>query len=958
MDYLLRLLRPILLLISLNIISGCAVATSFIQSKEDQLYHSGKYAELVDQLELSFPGEERYRILAENRARIVRNQPTNFDLIRYHFYTRYLIHSLIETGKLEEAERLCDRAIKENNSLSNLFQQYHYGLRSSVELNEENFTKLQLYKGYITWFRTGDYNKAVKYFSAIKLDNLSPKDKIYVLLDQGFFYDKIIGDYAKSLAQLEEVIRLTENLGLFDTDSKYAYSLQAYRRMMQIYTTLGRLERGKKILDAYENSTGKLIFKFGKSMLGSSQYFRGYLSMMDASAGALFALSRDFDKSKEYFDRAWNVVKNIDEHSDHMWDQNALGTYFVLYGTYYLGLQNKYKEAVDYVDRGLNHLRPYYIEAIETEIDIESAYIYSAELHYKLGNLGMALRRATEAIEYSERYHNKIKTASAYTLIGQIHLTQNEIIGAQNAFQNALAQIGQVESTENWKLFFGMGQVYEMSDDVSNAVSFYRRAAADVEKLWEGRFKDVNKQLSFLEDRLSVYEPLIRLLINQGKTEEAVSFMEKSKSRTAYETSPYYHTESSLSNRGYSASPDNTVTSNKTLTASEIKKLLPADTVLLEYYVGDKSVMGAVISSNKKIYAKILPITSQQLKEKVKRFRETVDSPRSDEYYIEEGVQLYAELVKPFENYLSEYQRLGIVPHGVLHYLPFQALVTNKEGEIIESSAVKKPRRPMTKSTYNNAQLNRPTFLVDHYSIFYSPSATILSIAHNHNTMRRGKLLAIGSPPEIKFKDSSSQIRLYEKLSSAEEEISKAGTFFQSKQVFVDSEATETAVKKYAADYDVLLFPVHGEFNNLNPLRSCLVFKKDSENDGLLTVGEIEKMNFNASLIVLSACESGLVASYKGMAEDLTKSDFPLGDDLFGLQRAFIKSGSASILSTLWKVDSESTASLVAKFFEQYRIGSDKASALQSAQRYLMQSNQDWMRPYYWAPFVLSGDWL
>jgi CHAT domain-containing protein len=950
----------ILLMIFLNVISGCAVTSSLLQSKEDQLYHAGRYEELISQIKHACPEHERQRILAENKARVKANQSTGFNLIYYHFYTRYLIYSLIETGKFDEALQLCNRTIEECRTLSMLFQQYHYSFRSPVELNDETLARLQLYKGYITWFRTGDYDQSFKYFSDIKLEILPPKDKIYVLLDRGFFYDKIIGDYPKAINQFEEVIRLTKTLGLFDIDSKYAYSLQAYRRIMLIYTKLGQLEQAKKILDEYELSTGDIAFKFGKMALSSSQYFRGYLSMMDASAGALFALSRDFDKSKKYFNKAWNVVKNIDIQSQDMWDQNALGTYFVLYGTYYLGLQNKYREAVECVDRGLKHLKPYYIEAIETEIDIESTYLYSAELHYILGNKQMALSQVTEAIKYSERYYNRITAARAYTLVGQIYLNQGDLKEAKDAYNTALRLIGKVESTENWKLFFGLGQVYEQSDDTTNAISFYKYAVEEVEKLWDGRFKDTQKQLSFLENRLSVYEPLTRLLISQRQAEEAVAYMEKSKSRTFYETSPYYTRDNDTKkNVGYLEESPKSALFSKTLTVKEIKAMLPTDTVLLEYYVGEKIVVGATISNRNGVHAQILPLTAQQLKGMVKKFRNTIDYPVGDKSYIEVGAQLYDLLVKPFEKYLSGHQRLGIIPHGILHYLPFQALVASKEGKP-EEFATEMPQNKVSPNQIEPSKYtfkNRPVFLLDHYAIFYSPSATILGIAKHMNTNRHESLLAVGSPPDITVKDSSSQILVYEKLPFAEAEILQVSNFFKNKKTFIDTEATETIVKNQAANYDILLFPVHGEFNRQQPLKSCLFFNKDSNNDGVLTVGEVEKIHLNATLVVLSACESGMVASYGGISENLMDAIFPLGDDLVGFQRAFIKSGSASLLSTLWKVNSNSTALLITKFFELYTAGTDKASALQAAQIYLMQLNRDWMRPYYWAPFVLSGDW-
>ncbi len=588
LNYLSRFFILVILLFLMDsCLLGCTTTSLFLQCKEDELYHAGRYEDLIIHFNSTFPEQKRLRILNENKMRISSNKPTTLELIKYHFSTRYLIHSLIENGQFDKALKLCDDSIKESETLSRLFQKYRYGLRSSIELNEENQARLKLYKGYITWFRTGDYRQAFKYFSDIEMDKLSPKVRIYVLLDRGFFYEKIIGDYPKALDQFKEVIRLAGSLGLIDIDSKYAYSLQAYRRMILMNIKLGYLEQARKILDEYETFSSNLIFKIGKAALSSTQYYRGYLAMMDACAGSLFALSRDFEKSKKYSNKTWDVVKNIDEDSQHMWDQNALGTYYVLFGTYYLGLQNKYKEATEYIERGIKHLRPYYIEAIQTEIDIESAYLYLSELLYILENKHKALEQANEAIKYSNRYHNKNTAARAYTLIGQIFYDQGKIELSKDAYDKAVSLVGNIESTENWKLFFGLAHVYERNNNINDALVYFKRAVKEVEKLWDGRFTDVLKQLSFMENRLSVYDPVIRLLTSQNKAAEAMEYMEKSKSRTAYETSPYYSDESTLQqNSGLLQTSHKTSPYSKTLTTEEIKSMLPTDTILLEYCVG------------------------------------------------------------------------------------------------------------------------------------------------------------------------------------------------------------------------------------------------------------------------------------------------------------------------------------------------------------------------------------
>jgi CHAT domain-containing protein len=96
----------------------------------------------------------------------------------------------------------------------------------------------------------------------------------------------------------------------------------------------------------------------------------------------------------------------------------------------------------------------------------------------------------------------------------------------------------------------------------------------------------------------------------------------------------------------------------------------------------------------------------------------------------------------------------------------------------------------------------------------------------------------------------------------------------------------------------------------------------------------------SADLVVLSACETQLGAQSKG-------------DDLVGLNRAFIYAGTPSVIASLWSVDDEATAALMTAFYQQLRAGLSKAAALQAAQA---ETWAQFPHPYYWAAFVLTGD--
>lgn len=180
---------------------------------------------------------------------------------------------------------------------------------------------------------------------------------------------------------------------------------------------------------------------------------------------------------------------------------------------------------------------------------------------------------------------------------------------------------------------------------------------------------------------------------------------------------------------------------------------------------------------------------------------------------------------------------------------------------------------------------------------------------------------------------------------AAEAEVERVSGYFKDKAVYRGREATEGLFRRKSPQADVLHLAVHGEFNDRQPLQSGLLLAQDSEQNGPLQVHELFDLDLQgANLVVASACETAL-------------SRIQGGDDLVGLSRGFIYAGTPSLLATLWKVDDPATAQLMAGFYKNWRAqGMSKTEALRQAQQTLRAMPQ-YQHPYYWAPFVLIGDW-
>jgi CHAT domain-containing protein len=124
-----------------------------------------------------------------------------------------------------------------------------------------------------------------------------------------------------------------------------------------------------------------------------------------------------------------------------------------------------------------------------------------------------------------------------------------------------------------------------------------------------------------------------------------------------------------------------------------------------------------------------------------------------------------------------------------------------------------------------------------------------------------------------------------------------------------------------------------------------LVNEQGRPEDGFLRLRDIYNLHLPADMVVLSACRTGLGKKVKG-------------EGLIGLTRAFMYAGAKRVVASLWKVDDEATAELMKRFYQHMFKGRmPAASALNRARIEIMQAREQWRAPYYWAGFILQGDW-
>ncbi|MEJ2733244.1 MAG: CHAT domain-containing protein [Anaerolineae bacterium] len=262
--------------------------------------------------------------------------------------------------------------------------------------------------------------------------------------------------------------------------------------------------------------------------------------------------------------------------------------------------------------------------------------------------------------------------------------------------------------------------------------------------------------------------------------------------------------------------------------------------------------------------------------------------------------QIYDRLLAPLSDELAPYRQLIVVPHGPLHYLPFHAL---HDGH---------------------------SYLLERYEISYLPGASVLRYCCEAQPETSG-LVAFGH---------SFGAQLPYTVQEADAIADLWGG-----SVYLEEAATPARLREAAPKHRILHLAAHGDFRPDNPLFSGLAL-----DGGWLTTLDIFNLQLHASLVTLSACQTG-------------RNVVGGGDELLGLMRAFLYAGAASLVLSLWAVEDRSTARLMEAFYQKLAEGCSKGMALRHAQLQFIQagySNGDapagpYTHPYFWAPFFLVG---
>ena len=364
---------------------------------------------------------------------------------------------------------------------------------------------------------------------------------------------------------------------------------------------------------------------------------------------------------------------------------------------------------------------------------------------------------------------------------------------------------------------------------------------------------------------------------------------------------------------------------------AELQQELPPHGALIEYFVGREQLTTFVLRRDR------LEITTQpkaeDFEQKVVAFYEAIKKIEEQNYRLL-GTELYARLVAPIRPQLTGVKKLVIIPHGVLHFLPFEALVDDAAAD---------------------APFPALRFLVREYAVSYHYSGHLWRIG-----LRRGPaadampavadMSLAGFAPVFGNPQTASDLIGVTNLPASEGELRSLLDLFSARgrraKGYFYQEASEDNFKSAAMkDYSIIHVATHGFSDQQNPKLSGLVFfpplSTEAANDGVLYAGETYNLDLRAELIVLSSCESGIGKLIEG-------------EGMVALSRGFFYAGARNLIFSLWKVEDRSTSRLMVELYKNILAGQAFDRALQKAKLALLADPVSAF-PCYWGGFILLG---
>ena len=588
--------------------------------------------------------------------------------------------------------------------------------------------------------------------------------------------------------------------------------------------------------------------------------------------------------------------------------------------------------------------------------------LYQGLLLFHEGRYFEARRLCAGAAGFFDQTVLHGKAVLAHLLLARIAFQVGEPAVAETETDLAVARIERLQAPVlAYQAHFLRGQLAQSRGDRSAALAAYSEARKALETL-RSRLHNEELKISFVKNRLQVYEALVDLHLSSGSEKtaasEAFACIEAAKSRSMTEMifqsgqslpmgdagqselvrrirdlreelNWYYHRieleqlrpEESSSTRlqqlhEKAASHENellrtlrelpanerenaTLEAPADLSLARLQSVLPSETALIEYYSTGDRLLAAVVTRES------ITITAVSVVSRVIHFLHLLRFQLSK-------FRMGAAYAHRFE------QPLLSATHGHLTAL-YAELIAPLQEQLKVKHLIVVPHGALHFLPFH-ALRNGDEYLCDTHTISYAPSATVFALCQEKTGGDIPNSLVMGIADE--------------RAPHILNEVQSVATLLPHPELFLGAEATSEVLRKRGSASGLLHIATHGTYRQDNPMFSGIRL-----GDGYLNLYDLYQMQLNAKLVTLSGCATGM-------------NFVAAGDELLGLQRGLFCAGATTLLLSLWDVHDQSTALLMQHFYGEYIRSGNMAGALQHA---MLELRQQSPHPYFWAPFVLIG---
>jgi len=657
--------------------------------------------------------------------------------------------------------------------------------------------------------------------------------------------------------------------------------------------------------------------------------------------GVVYYSLGQYEDSLSYYQQVLKIVQEIGESALEGTVLNNIGSVY-----YDLG---QYEDSLNYYQQALKIMQKIGDRALEgiTLNNIGAVY-------YDLGQYEDSLNHFQQALEIMQGISDRAGEGTSLNNIGGAYSSLERYEEALDYSQRALAILQEIgDRKRESECLSNIGFNYYSLGQYDVALGYYQQAI-DVFESVRGEMTVDEIKSGFTARQVHMYDGIISLLTEIGRPEDAFGYVQRAKGRTFLDQlgnariSPIAGSDPSLIQkeehlRGEIQALDKQLREERAkpqdqyndeavlsiaaqletkrtdyarllqtlklnnpeyaslvaivpLTLADTQKIL-TNTTLIEYYVTADQTIAFVVTQND-FHALRISVTQESLVDGIQSFYEFGLDP--SQKGVPSSLQaLYQHLIAPLKSFIRT-ELVVIAPHNVLHYVPFGAL---HDGE---------------------------HYLVEEYTLFYTPSASVLPFAFAKRKSGVTAPLILGDP------DGS--------LPHSRREAQAIAQLY-STSAHVGGDALERWVWEQGQKASILHLSTHGVYNQRSPLFSHVLLAAGDGEDGRLDVYEIYNRGLNlekADLVVLSACQTNV-------------GKLSRGDEIVGLSRALMYAGAPSVIASLWSVRDESTRVLMERFYTHMREGMSKAGALRAAQVEMIASDE-YTYPYHWAAFGVIGD--